>query len=96
MLESAVYELLGDKDLAARIRPSVRSSRVSLGSDGKYERWSIHQEWIRREDVIKRLRCGLSAAIAEIDQVTRVSHRLAAKQCALAKRAAAGHHFLVW
>lgn len=58
---SAVRELLREKDLAYA-DPSERAIVARLGAllHGKYEGWSIDLEWSRRENVIKRLRYGLS------------------------------------
>ncbi|HZO57737.1 MAG TPA: hypothetical protein VFB63_33830 [Bryobacteraceae bacterium] len=58
---SAVRELLRDKDLAYA-DPAERAIVARLGVllHGKYEGWSIDLEWSRREDLIKRLRYGLS------------------------------------
>lgn len=58
---SAVLQLLGDKELAYA-DPSERAIVARLGNllHGKYPGWSIDLEWSRRENVIKRLRYGLS------------------------------------
>jgi hypothetical protein len=58
---SAVCELLRDKDLAYA-DPAERAivARLARLLNGKYPGWSIDLEWSRREDVIKRLRYGLS------------------------------------
>lgn len=58
---AAVRALLGDKDLAYA-DPAERAlvARIRDLLHGQYEGWSIDLEWNRREDVIKRLRYGLS------------------------------------
>lgn len=58
---TAVRALLGDKDLAYA-DPAERAlvARIRDLLHGQYEGWSIDLEWNRREDVIKRLRYGLS------------------------------------
>ncbi|MBY3178717.1 hypothetical protein HFO41_31810 [Rhizobium leguminosarum] len=58
---SAVVALLRDKDLAYA-DPSERAIVARLASllQGKYLGWSLDLEWSRRENVIKRLRYGLS------------------------------------
>ena len=57
----AVRALLGDKELAYA-DPAERAlvARIRDLLHGQYEGWSIDLEWNRREDVIKRLRYGLS------------------------------------
>lgn len=57
----AVLELLSDAELAYA-NPSERAIVARLGNllNGKYQGWSIDLEWSRRENVIKRLRYGLS------------------------------------
>lgn len=61
ILASAVIELLRDKDLAYA-DPSERAivARLNALVQGKYPDWSIDLEWSRREDVVKRLRYGLT------------------------------------
>ncbi|MQB08002.1 hypothetical protein DXT91_28610 [Agrobacterium tumefaciens] len=58
---AAVLELLSDEELAYA-DPSERAIVARLGNllQGKYPGWSIDLEWSRRENVIKRLRYGLS------------------------------------
>jgi hypothetical protein len=58
---SAVLDLLGDEELAYA-DPSERAIVARLGNllRGRYPGWSIDLEWSRRENVIKRLRYGLS------------------------------------
>ncbi|WP_245487441.1 hypothetical protein [Rhizobium leguminosarum] len=57
----AVHALLQDKDLAYA-DPAERAlvARIRDLLHGQYVGWSIDLEWNRREDVIKRLRYGLS------------------------------------
>ena len=57
----AVRELLRDAELAYA-DPAERAivARLARLVEGKYPGWSIDLEWSRREDVIKRLRYGLS------------------------------------
>lgn len=58
---AAVLALLRDKELAYA-DPSERAivARLSNLLQGKYPGWSLDLEWSRRENVIKRLRYGLS------------------------------------
>ena len=58
---SAVSELLRDKKLAYA-NPAERAivARLAKLLDRKYDGWAIDLEWNRRENVIKRLRYGLS------------------------------------
>lgn len=58
---TAVLELLSDQELAYA-DPSERAIVARLGSllKGKYPGWSLDLEWSRRENIIKRLRYGLS------------------------------------
>jgi hypothetical protein len=58
---AAVRVLLADKDLAYA-DPAERAlvARIRDLLHGQYDGWSIDLEWNRREDVIKRLRYGLS------------------------------------
>lgn len=58
---AAVLELLSDAELAYA-DPSERAIVARLGNilQGRYPGWSIDLEWSRRENVIKRLRYGLS------------------------------------
>ena len=58
---TAVLALLRDEELAYA-DPSERAIVARLGNllQGKYPDWSIDLEWSRRENVIKRLRYGLS------------------------------------
>lgn len=58
---TAVRALLDDKDLAYA-DPAERAlvARIRHLLHGQYAGWSIDLEWNRREDVIKRLRYGLS------------------------------------
>lgn len=58
---AAVRALLADKELAYA-DPAERAlvGRIRDLLHGQYEGWSIDLEWNRREDVIKRLRYGLS------------------------------------
>ncbi|WP_249154849.1 hypothetical protein [Bradyrhizobium japonicum] len=58
---SAVRELLRDDELAYA-DPAERAvvARLADFLRGKYEGWSLDLEWNRCEDVVKRLRCGLS------------------------------------
>ncbi|CAN7586089.1 hypothetical protein [Pararhizobium sp. LjRoot238] len=58
---SAVLELLRDKELAYA-DPSERAivARLAILLQCKYPGWSLDLEWSRRENVIKRLRYGLS------------------------------------
>lgn len=58
---AAVRALLQDKELAYA-NPAERALVARLRDllHGQYEGWSIDLEWNRREDVIKRLRYGLS------------------------------------
>lgn len=58
---SAVLELLGDKELAYA-DPSERAIVARLANllQGKYPDWTLDLEWSRRQNVIKRLRYGLS------------------------------------
>ena len=57
----AVRDVLRDKDLRYA-DPAERAlvARIKERLHGKYEGWSVDLEWNRREDVIKRLRYGLS------------------------------------
>lgn len=58
---AAVLALLSDKELVYA-DPSERAIVARLGNllQGKYPGWSLDLEWSRRENVIKRLRYGLS------------------------------------
>ena len=58
---AAALELLSDEELAYA-DPSEQAIVARLGNllQGKYPGWSIDLEWSRRENVIKRLRYGLS------------------------------------
>jgi len=58
---SAVLALLSDTELAYA-DPSERAIVTRLGNllHGNYPEWAIDLEWSRRENVIKRLRYGLS------------------------------------
>lgn len=58
---TAVLELLSDQELAYA-DPSERAIVARLGNllKGKYPGWSLDLEWSRRENIIKRLRYGLS------------------------------------
>jgi hypothetical protein len=58
---TAVLALMSDTELAYA-DPSERAIVARLGNllHGKYPGWSIDLEWSRRENVIKRLRYGLS------------------------------------
>jgi hypothetical protein len=58
---AAVRALLQNKDLAYA-DPAERAlvGRIRDLLHGKYAGWSIDLEWNRREDIIKRLRYGLS------------------------------------
>jgi hypothetical protein len=58
---AAVRGLLQDKELAYA-DPAERAlvARIRDLLHGQYEDWSIDLEWNRREDIIKRLRYGLS------------------------------------
>jgi Holliday junction resolvase len=58
---SAVRELLRDDELAYA-DPAERAivARLADFLRGEYEGWSLDLEWNRREDVVKRLRYGLS------------------------------------
>src|SRR5262245_8682441 len=58
---AAVRTLLRDKELAYA-DPAERAlvARIRDLLHGQYDGWSIDLEWNRREDVIKRLRYGLS------------------------------------
>lgn len=58
---AAVRALLQDEELAYA-NPAERAlvARIRDLLHGQYEGWSIDLEWNRREDVIKRLRYGLS------------------------------------
>ncbi|MGW1424661.1 hypothetical protein ACWAT4_31575 [Bradyrhizobium manausense] len=58
---TAVRALLQDKDLAYA-DPAERAlvARIRDLLHGQYAGWSIDLEWNRREDVVKRLRYGLS------------------------------------
>lgn len=58
---TALLTLLSDEELAYA-DPSERAIVARLGNilQGKYPGWSIDLEWSRRENVIKRLRYGLS------------------------------------
>lgn len=57
----AILELLSDEELGYA-DPSERAIVARLGNllQGRYPGWSIDLEWSRRENVIKRLRYGLS------------------------------------
>ena len=58
---AGVLALLSDAELAYA-DPSERAIVARLGNllHGKYPGWSVDLEWSRRENVIKRLRYGLS------------------------------------
>lgn len=58
---AAVRAMLQDKDLAYA-DPAERAlvARIRDLLHGHYKGWSVDLEWNRREDVIKRLRYGLS------------------------------------
>jgi hypothetical protein len=58
---NAVLKLLGDNELAYA-DPSERAivGRLRDCLQGQYRGWSIDLEWSRRENIVKRLRYGLS------------------------------------